>query len=123
MPSTPSDSARRYELGGLARVVFAGVIWGTIPLVLRAADGASVVKVFYRVFFAGVAILVWMTATGTLTQVTGLSRRKLGQVAAQGALLTLNWVLFLSALDSHRVATAELLGIRARCSSQCSHRW
>ena len=41
---------------------------------------------------------------------TGLSRRKLGQVAAQGALLTLNWVLFLSALDRTSVATAELLG-------------
>ena len=110
MPSSPSDTARRHELGGLARVVFAGVIWGTIPLVLRAADGASVVKVFYRVFFAAVAILMWMAATGTLTQVTGLSRRKLGQVAAQGALLTLNWVLFLSALDRTSVATAELLG-------------
>ncbi len=110
MQSLPSQPARRAELGGLARVVFAGIIWGTIPLVLRAADGASVVKVFYRVFFAAVAILLWMAATRTLGQVTGLSRRKLAQVAAQGALLTLNWVLFLSALDRTSVATAELLG-------------
>jgi ABC-type sulfate transport system permease component len=62
------------------------------------------------VFFAGTAILLWMAATRTLGQVTGLSRRKLAQVAAQGALLTLNWVLFLSALDRTSVATAELLG-------------
>ena len=110
MQSVPSQPSRPAELGGLARVVFAGIIWGTIPLVLRAADGASVVKVFYRVFFAGVAILLWMTATRTLGQVTGLSRRKLAQVAAQGALLCLNWVLFLSALDRTSVATAELLG-------------
>lgn len=91
-------------------MVFAGIIWGTIPLVLRAADGASVVKVFYRVLFAAMAILIWMAATRTLTDVTGLSRRKLAQVAAQGVLLTLNWVLFLSALDRTSVATAELLG-------------
>jgi drug/metabolite transporter (DMT)-like permease len=110
MLSLPSHPSRPAEFGGLARIVFAGVIWGTIPLVLRAADGASVVKVFYRVFFAAVAILIWMAVTGTLTEVTGLSRRKLGQVAAQGALLTLNWVLFLSALDRTSVATAELLG-------------
>jgi drug/metabolite transporter (DMT)-like permease len=110
MQSASSESARNPELGGLARVVFAGIIWGTIPLVLRAADGASVVKVFYRVFFAAAAILLWMAATRTLDQVTGLSRRKLGQVAVQGALLTLNWVLFLSALDRTSVATAELLG-------------
>jgi drug/metabolite transporter (DMT)-like permease len=110
MQSAASESTRNPEIGGLARIVFAGIIWGTIPLVLRAADGASVVKVFYRVFFAAVAILIWMAVTGTLTEVTGLSRRKLGQVAVQGALLTLNWVLFLSALDRTSVATAELLG-------------
>jgi drug/metabolite transporter (DMT)-like permease len=69
-----------------------------------------VVKVFYRVFFAAVGILIWMVATRTLDQVLGLSKRKLWQVAAQGALLTLNWVLFLSALDRTSVATAELLG-------------
>ncbi|MEI7814087.1 MAG: DMT family transporter [Coriobacteriia bacterium] len=110
MQSRPLQPAPRTEAGALARVVFAGIIWGTIPLFLRAADGASVVKVFYRVFFAAVAILLWMAATGTLSEVTGLSRRKLGQVAAQGVLLTLNWVLFLSALDRTSVATAELLG-------------
>jgi drug/metabolite transporter (DMT)-like permease len=110
MQSVPSQITSGAPTGGLLRVVFAGIIWGTIPLVLRAADGASVVKVFYRVFFAAVAILAWMAVAGTLNQVTGLSRRKLGQVAAQGALLTLNWVLFLSALDRTSVATAELLG-------------
>jgi drug/metabolite transporter (DMT)-like permease len=110
MQPSPKDPVRRAELGALARVAFAGIIWGTIPLVLRAADGASVVKVFYRVFFAAVGILIWMTATRRLREVTGLSRRKLSQVAAQGVLLTVNWVLFLSALDRTSVATAELLG-------------
>jgi len=51
-----------------------------------------------------------MAATGRLSEVTGLGRRKLGQVAVQGAILTLNWVFFLSALDMTSVATAELLG-------------
>ena len=110
MQTATSQSSPPAEIGGLVRVVFAGIIWGTIPLVLRAADGASVVKVFYRVLFAAMAILIWMAATRTLTDVTGLSRRKLAQVAAQGVLLTLNWVLFLSALDRTSVATAELLG-------------
>jgi drug/metabolite transporter (DMT)-like permease len=110
MQPSPSDPARRAESGALARVAFAGIIWGTIPLVLRAADGASVVKVFYRVFFAAAGIFLWMAVTRTLDQVTGLPRRKLMQVAAQGLLLTLNWVLFLSALDRTSVATAELLG-------------
>lgn len=107
---SPDADPKRQRTSGLLRVVFAGILWGTIPLVLRAADGASVIKVFYRVFFAGAAILMWMVATSTLGQVRGLSRRKVLQVAVQGALLALNWVLFLSALDRTTVATAELLG-------------
>jgi drug/metabolite transporter (DMT)-like permease len=107
-PDSPADS-RDIRLG-LARVAIAGLIWGSIPLVLRAADGASVIKVFYRVFFAAAAIFVLMAATGRLGEIGKLSRRKLAQVAGQGAILTLNWVFFLSALDMTNVATAELLG-------------
>jgi len=95
---------------GLARVALAGVIWGTIPLVLRASDGASIIKVFYRVLFAALALVAWMAATGRLSEITSLPKRKLLQVAGQGVVLTVNWVLFLSALDMTNVATAELLG-------------
>ncbi len=101
---------RRAVLIGLGRVAVAGVIWGTIPLVLRAADGASIIKVFYRVLFAEVAILGYLIATRRTGEITSLSRGKLLQVGAQGIILALNWVLFLSALDLTNVATAELLG-------------
>ena len=103
-------SSRRATLSGLGSIAIAGLIWGTIPLVLRAADGASVVKVFYRVFFAAIAIAIWMAATGQLGEIRALPRKKLLQVAVQGVILTVNWVLFLTALDLTNVATAELLG-------------
>jgi drug/metabolite transporter (DMT)-like permease len=109
MPTAAPDT-RRESLGGLLRVAAAGVIWGTIPLVLRAADGASVVKVFYRVLFGGLALVVWMLLTRRLAEVTSLPRRKLLQLMSQGVLLCVNWVLFLTALDLTNVATAELLG-------------
>jgi drug/metabolite transporter (DMT)-like permease len=101
---------RRYSLTGLLLIAAAGVIWGTIPLVLRAADGASLIKVFYRVLFAGVVIFAWLTLRGGLGELRRLPRRKLGQLVGQGAILTVNWVLFLTALDLTNVATAELLG-------------
>lgn len=88
----------------------AGLIWGSIPVVLHAADGASVVKVFYRVFFAGIALSAWMLASGGWDEVRSLPAAKLRQLITQGAILTVNWVLFLSALDLTNVATAELLG-------------
>jgi drug/metabolite transporter (DMT)-like permease len=103
-------ASRKAALIGLGRVAVAGIIWGTIPLVLRAADGASIIKVFYRVLFANVAIFGYLVATKRVGEITSLSRGKLLQVGVQGVILTLNWVLFLSALDLTNVATAELLG-------------
>jgi drug/metabolite transporter (DMT)-like permease len=88
----------------------AGLIWGSIPVFLHAADGASVVKVFYRVVFAGVVLAGWMAATGGWAEVRDLPPRKLRQLIVQGVILTVNWVLFLTALDMTNVATAELLG-------------
>ncbi len=99
----------RERLTALLRVAMAGLIWGSIPLLLRAADGASVVKVFFRVFCAGVVIAAWMAASGGWRELLGLSRRKLLQVCLQGFILTLNWFLFLTAIDLTDVATAELL--------------
>jgi drug/metabolite transporter (DMT)-like permease len=107
-PTEPSDRTRD-ERAALMRVALAGVIWGSIPLVLRAADGATAIKVFYRVVFAAIVLVIFMAATGRLGEVTGLPRRKLAQVATQGAILCLNWFLFLKALELTTVATAELL--------------
>lgn len=105
-----ADPARRDTLSGLLRVASAALVWGTIPLVLRAADGAPPVKVFFRVAVAGVAMLAWMAFRGRFGELTSLGRRKLLSVLAQGVLLTVNWVLFLTALDWTKVAVAELLG-------------
>ena len=88
----------------------AGLIWGSIPVVLHAADGASVVKVFYRVFFAGIVLAAWMSASGGWDEIRSLPAAKLRQLLVQGVILTVNWVLFITALDLANVATAELLG-------------
>jgi drug/metabolite transporter (DMT)-like permease len=99
----------RQRLIGLARIALAGLIWGSIPLVLRYADGASAVKVFFRVFCAWIVIAGWLLASGGWREVVGLSRAKWLQVMGQGLILTLNWFLFLTAIDMTTVATAELL--------------
>lgn len=112
LAAMPNDepTAPRDRLIGLARVATAGLIWGSIPLFLRAAEGAPTVKVFFRVAFAALVVGAFMLATGRMDEVTGLSRRKLLQVVGQGLILTLNWILFFSALEYADVATAELLG-------------
>lgn len=109
MPSTDDRAEQHDNRNGLARVALAGVIWGTIPLVIRAADGASLIKVFYRVAFAAVAVIIVMAIRGRLSEITGLRGAKLRQVAGQAVILTLNWAFFLTALDLVDVATVELL--------------
>ena len=109
-------SDRRHSLVGLLLIAAAGLIWGTIPLVLHAANAGSplpvspFLTVFFRVLFAGIVIFVWMAVTGGLAEVRRLPRRKLGQLVGQGAILTINWILFFGALGLANVATAELLG-------------
>lgn len=107
-PDTHTDPRER--LIGLARVATAGLIWGSIPLLLRAADGASVVKVFFRVLFAAFVIGGYLLSTGKWRELKTLPAAKWRQVIGQGLILTLNWFLFLTALDMTDVATAELLG-------------
>lgn len=104
-PSSPGD-----RLSGLVRIALTGIVWGTIPLALRAADGNATVKVFYRVFFAALVVGAWMLVSGGWREFSALGRTKLRQVGLQGVLLTVNWLLFLSAFEFAEVATVELLG-------------
>lgn len=99
----------RERLWGLARVASAGLIWGTIPLIIRAADGAPAIAVFFRMAFAGLVVAAVMLVTGEWRELGRLSLRKYVQVGGQGLLLTVNWLLFLTSLDLTNVATAELL--------------
>lgn len=108
MTSTAANDQRQ-RLSGLARIAVAGLIWGSIPLVIRWADGASVVKVFFRVACAAVIVAGYLIATGGWRELRTLPRSKWLQVIGQGLILTLNWVLFLAALEMTSVATAELL--------------
>ncbi len=108
---TPDEHAytREQRLGGLGRIATAGLLWGTIPLLVRAADGAPTITVFFRMACAGLVVGGWMLATGRLKELATLPRAKWIQVSVQGLLLTLNWFLFMTALDYTNVATAELL--------------
>jgi drug/metabolite transporter (DMT)-like permease len=99
----------RYRLG-LAKVAIAATIWGSIPVLVRAVDASAFVIVFWRVFFAGLVLAAYLILSGRIREVVELPRRKKLALVAMGALLTLNWVLFFSAIRLTDVAVAVLLG-------------
>lgn len=103
------DPSRRHSLG-LAQVALAGLIWGSIPVVLQAAHAPSTVKVFFRVATAAVVVLGYQVWTGGLRELAALPPRKWRQLIVQALVLTLNWVLFFTALEFTTVATVEMLG-------------
>lgn len=95
---------------GIVAILAAAFTWGTIPLILRHVDGAPIIKVFYRVFFAAVVLTLWLTLAKRWRKVAELDRRTIIGLTVQGLILTLNWVLFLGAFERTNVAVVELLG-------------
>ncbi|GAB4292573.1 MAG: DMT family transporter [Coriobacteriia bacterium] len=104
-------TARSDTATGLALIATAGVTWGTIPLLLDAAAGVHpVVAVFYRVGISAVVVTMIGSVTGMWADVRALDRRTWFGLAANGALLALNWVLFFLGLRLAGVAIGEILG-------------
>ncbi len=102
-------SARNDNVRGLAYIATAATIWGSIGVFVRMVDAHPAVIVFWRVAFAGVTIGLIAAFRGRLAELASLPMRKRLALAAMGALLSLNWVLFMAALQLTDVAIAVLL--------------
>jgi drug/metabolite transporter (DMT)-like permease len=103
-------SSPQYHRLGVARIALAGLIWGSIPVVLDAAGGPAYVKVFFRVAIAAAVVIAYQIVSGGLRELIGLPPKKWRQLIVQSLVLTLNWLLFFTALEFTTVATTELLG-------------
>lgn len=103
------QNKKSYRLVGVFSVLLASLIWGTLPLVLANSNGASHVKVFYRVFFAFCAVSVGMIISGRVSRIRAQSFKRIVAYSGQGAILALNWILFLGAFEHAQVSTVELL--------------
>jgi drug/metabolite transporter (DMT)-like permease len=95
---------------GLFRVGIAGIIWGSIAIFVRMVDTSPLVIVFWRVAFGAAAVLVYLAVTGRIRELARLNRRTALALLAVGALIAVNWILFLGALATTKVAVAVLLG-------------
>jgi drug/metabolite transporter (DMT)-like permease len=90
--------------------VTAATVWGSIALFVRATGANPAVIVFWRVFFASLAIGAYLAFKGRLGELPALPGRMRLRILGMGMLLALNWVFFLAALTLTKVAVAVLLG-------------
>ncbi len=98
------------ERVGLAKVALAGLVWGSIAIFVRRVDTSPFVIVFWRVAIAGLLTFTYLALRGRLIELKALSPRKRMAIASMGALLAVNWVLFMGALQLVDVAVVVLLG-------------
>ena len=105
----PGHETAADRLRGVVAILIAATIWGSLPLVLHQVDGSSLIKVFFRVAIAFVAMTGFLMATGRLQRAFTLDRKLITNMIIQGVILGINWSLFLGAFELASVATVELL--------------
>ncbi len=91
-----TSAHRSQYLSGLARIAFAGMLWGTIPLLVR-------------LIFAALVALTVVSSRGERGRWRGLQRRHRTAILGIGVLLACNWVLYLASLQLTKVAVAVIL--------------
>lgn len=94
-------------MNGYIKIAIAAVIWGSIGTVARTIDLPVPVMTFYRVFFAAIAVLIYMTTQRKLeTLAVG---RHIYRIIAMGVLLAINWMAFFYSIRLTSVANAVLI--------------
>ena len=94
---------------GLAAGVAAYLIWGLFPLYFPLLDSAAPVEILaHRIVWSLVFLLVLLAAMRAYGFVRELDRRRLGLLALAAVLITINWGMFIYAVNSDRVVETSL---------------
>jgi len=105
----PQQTPGKRRLIGIAAILTASITWGSIPLITRTVDGSPIITVFWRVTFGFLATSVYLLIKGKYSHLRGLDRKTIINLLAQGAVLGINWLLFIASFSYVNVAVGELL--------------
>jgi chloramphenicol-sensitive protein RarD len=96
---------------GLAAAVAAFFLWGLFPLYWKQLAAVPAVEVVaHRIVWGLVAVAVWVTVRGRWADARAVASRPrtLLRLAGSGALITLNWLLYIWAVIHGHVVDASL---------------
>lgn len=111
-PSPPAadNGASARVAGGLAALGAYG-IWGLSPLAFKAVDGVAPLEILaHRVVWAALLVSVVLGVQGRLRAGLALVTRPgvRGRLALSAALITVNWLVFITAVTTGRTLDASL---------------
>jgi chloramphenicol-sensitive protein RarD len=109
-PGSVSSTNASYGRG-LGAAIGAFVIWGLFPLYLAGLASVSAVEITaHRVVWSCLFVLLWMGARGELGQLREAVARNgvLVRLAGSAALISVNWLAFVWAINNDRVIDISL---------------
>jgi len=110
MPHTSPGQARTLKLGTLAAFSAYGM-WGVLPLYWKQLSSVSALEVLcHRVVWSGLFLVLVLLAQGRLGDVLGIWRKRTSALAvmACSALITVNWGIYIWAVQVGRVTESSL---------------
>jgi chloramphenicol-sensitive protein RarD len=94
---------------GFLSAVGAYVMWGLFPLYWPLLEPAAPVEILaHRIVWSLVFLVVLLGATSGFRWVRGLGRRRAGLLVVAAVLITVNWGLFIYAVNSGQVVETSL---------------
>lgn len=110
-PPAPPPTTHENSPAGLLYALSAYLLWGFLPLFMKALDQVSPLEVVaHRVIWAvpvALAVLIWLGRTRDLKAALR-SPRMLGMALVTAALVTMNWCLYVWAITSGHALDAAL---------------
>ena len=92
---------------GYVELVFCGLIWGSIGVLVKEIDVSAPVIVFFRLSLGAASVVALWAVRGKVSELVVRSDR--GLVLAAGLLLAVHWLAFIEAYKRLPVATTILI--------------
>lgn len=102
---TDENAARETKLGGISAVA-AYILWGVFPLYFKLLGGINVYTIIaHRVVWSALFVALFLFFIGRIGEIAPVlkSRKSMGWLALSTLTITINWTIFVWAIDNNQV--------------------